>query len=61
MKIRHRKRAVPGRITPEGEGIRIDFAEPQEAVTPGQAVVLYRGDEVLGGGAIDAVLPAAEP
>ena len=59
VKIRYRKRAVPGRITPDGEGIRIDFAEPQEAVTPGQAVVLYRGDEVLGGGVIDAVLPAA--
>jgi len=60
VKIRYRKRAVPGRITPEGEGIRIDFAEPQEAVTPGQAVVLYRGDEVLGGGVIEAVLPAAD-
>lgn len=58
VKIRYRKRAVPGRISPDGEGIRIDFAEPQEAVTPGQAVVLYRGDEVLGGGVIDAVLPA---
>jgi tRNA-specific 2-thiouridylase len=60
VKIRYRKRAVPGRITPEGEGIRIDFAEPQEAVTPGQAVVLYRGDEVLGGGVIDAVLQIAD-
>jgi len=60
VKIRYRKRAVPGRITPDGEEIRIDFAEPQEAVTPGQAVVLYRGDEVLGGGVIDAVLPAAD-
>jgi len=52
VKIRYRKRAVPARITPCGTGVRIDFAEPQEAVTPGQAVVLYRGDEVLGGGEI---------
>lgn len=59
VKIRYRKRAVPARITPCVQGIRIDFAEPQEAVTPGQAAVLYRGDEVLGGGVIEAscILP----
>ena len=35
-----------------GEALRIDFAEPQRAIAPGQAVVLYRGDAVLGGGRI---------
>ena len=35
-----------------GRALRIDFAEPQRAIAPGQAVVLYRGDEVLGGGRI---------
>ncbi len=60
VKIRYRKRAVPGRIAPDGERIKITFAEPQEAVTPGQAVVLYRGDEVLGGGVIDEVLQATD-
>lgn len=36
-------------------GIRVDFAKPQRAVTPGQEVVLYQGDVCLGGGTIDAV------
>ena len=34
--------------------VRIEFAQPQRAVTPGQAVVLYAGDECLGGGTIQA-------
>lgn len=39
--------------TPVGENkIYIEFSEPQRAVTPGQAVVLYQGDEVVAGGTI---------
>lgn len=34
---------------------RVNFNEPQRALTPGQYVVLYRGEECLGGGAIRAV------
>ena len=33
----------------------ITFAEPVRAITPGQAVVLYDGEECLGGGTIDEV------
>jgi tRNA-uridine 2-sulfurtransferase len=33
--------------------VRVDFAAPQRAVTPGQAVVFYEEDEVLGGGTIE--------
>ena len=29
---------------------RIVFDEPQRAITPGQATIFYRGDEVVGGG-----------
>lgn len=49
--IRHRHAAAEGRvrITAEGEA-EFEFASPQTAVTPGQAVVFYNGDEVLGGG-----------
>ena len=41
-------------VTPlDGGRIRVDFDEPQRAITPGQAVVLYDGDVVLGGGTIE--------
>ena len=36
-----------------GEGVRVVFDTPQRAITTGQSVVLYDGDEVLGGGVID--------
>jgi tRNA-uridine 2-sulfurtransferase len=40
-------------ITEPGRA-RIEFARPQRAVTPGQAIVLYEGERVLGGGRIAA-------
>ena len=36
---------------------RICFDEPQRAITPGQAVVLYDGDLVAGGGIIEKIAP----
>ena len=40
-------------VTPVGsDAVRIVFDEPQRAITPGQAAVLYDGDTVLGGGVI---------
>jgi len=55
-KIRYRKKAAPCRIEKIGERLRLMFAEPQESITPGQAVVLYEGDRVLGGGVIEEVI-----
>jgi len=53
--IRNRHAAAPARVTTLlPERIRVDFATPQTAITPGQAVVLFQGDEVLGGGWIDS-------
>ena len=53
-RIRYRHRGAPAVIYPDGDGFQAVFREPQRAIAPGQAVVLYRGDEVLGGGWIQA-------
>ena len=55
-KIRYRHNPVPAAVTPAGTGAIVRFAEPQTSVTPGQAVVFYDGDKVLGGGWIDAAI-----
>jgi tRNA-uridine 2-sulfurtransferase len=53
-RIRYRHREAPATITPlDGEKALVVFDEPQTAITPGQAVVFYDGDQVLGGGWID--------
>jgi tRNA-uridine 2-sulfurtransferase len=53
--IRSHAAPVDARVTPDAPGcIHVEFARPQRAVSPGQAVVLYNGDVVLGGGRISA-------
>lgn len=55
VKIRYRAREVPATLHAlEGDRVRVRFDEPQKAVTPGQAVVFYDGDLLLGGGSIVA-------
>ena len=52
-RIRYNSKEQWATVTPTGEGrIHVTFDEPQRAITPGQAVVLYDGDIVVGGGTI---------
>ena len=65
VQVRHRQPPVPARVSVEEDGgsasdverrdaraVRLDFGEPVRAVSPGQSAVVYRGEEVLGGGVI---------
>ena len=56
VKIRYRHREAPATVTPLGpSSCRVEFDQPQRAVTPGQAAVFYDGDIVLGGGWIEGL------
>ena len=53
-KTRHTRTGSPAMVSPLPDGrIRVDFEAPQRAITPGQAVVLYQDNLVLGGGTIE--------
>ena len=52
-RVRYHQREQAATVTVLGDGrVHLVFDEPQRAITPGQAVVLYDGDTVLGGGTI---------
>jgi len=56
-KARSRMTEQPATVYPAEDGtVRAEFTEPQRAITPGQAVVFYDGDTVIGGGTITQVL-----
>ena len=51
VRVRYRHTPAPATISARENGrVRVVFDEPQRAITPGQATVFYRGDEVVGGG-----------
>jgi tRNA-uridine 2-sulfurtransferase len=51
-KARYRSQEVACTVRAEGDELVVDFDQPQKALTPGQALVLYDGEYVLGGGTI---------
>jgi len=55
-KTRYRQEDQPCTIIDKTEnGLIIEFDEKQRAMTPGQSIVFYQGEECLGGGIIDHV------
>lgn len=59
-KTRYRQPDQACTVTSTGEGrLDLSFDRPQRAVAPGQSVVLYDGDECLGGGVIESATPIA--
>ena len=56
-KIRHSQLDLQATVYPEADGFaRVEFDVPQRAITPGQAVVLYQGNLVIGSGTITEAL-----
>ncbi len=57
VQIRYRSEAVPATIEPgQGRTARVRFDEPVRAIAPGQSVVFYSGERLLGGGTIARAL-----
>ena len=57
VKIRYKAPEVAATLHYSDDKVEVRFYQPQKAVTPGQAVVFYRGDVVLGGGIIEDEIP----
>jgi len=56
-KIRYQHKEAEALVVPfTPDKVVVTFVEPQRAITPGQSVVFYSRDEVLGGGIIDRVV-----
>jgi tRNA-specific 2-thiouridylase len=56
--VRYRDPGAPALARAADDGLEVVFETPRPALTPGQAVVLYDGDDVLAGGWIHAATPA---
>ena len=56
-RVRYRDQGGAALAVETGDGsLRVEFMEKRRAITPGQSVVLYEGEDVVGGGIIDTVL-----
>ncbi len=52
VRVRYRHAPARARVKPGARSFEAEFHAPQRAITPGQAAVVYRGEEVVGGGII---------
>jgi tRNA-specific 2-thiouridylase len=52
VRVRYRGGDVPAAVEHTGDRLRVEFRSPQRGVAPGQSVVVYRGQELLGGARI---------
>jgi len=59
-KIRYKSKEAEAVVFPGNDSVDVHFAQPQKAVTPGQAVVFYNAGEVLGGGIIESYQPPTQ-
>ena len=57
-RVRYRAEGAEAQVTAvDGNHVAVAFAQPVRAAAPGQALVLYRGTEVVGGGTIEHASP----
>lgn len=52
-RIRYRSKGAAATICVSGQKVKVDFSEPVESISPGQSVVFYQGDDLIGGAIID--------
>jgi len=58
VRIRYRHKEAAAKVfCLDNDHVKVVFRRPQRAITPGQSVVFYQGDCVIGGGVIEKVLP----
>lgn len=55
-KIRYQSKETPTKLDINGNEATVEFYQPQSAITPGQAIVFYQDNNVLGGGIIQESL-----
>jgi len=60
-RVRYKASEVPVTLQVNDNTARVDFHQPQRAISPGQSVVFYQGEAVLGGGIIEDARCTANP